>query len=388
MRIALVTSELPGAQAAPCGGLGHYVQRLAAALAAGGHEAEVFVPADPGADLPAGVHAVGRGWPPLARWCARAAAHRLDLPIDCLVQSRALGAALARRHAQRPFAVAQFAHLGATAFGCPRGLPAVVRLSGWQPIWAAAGDGAVGGVQADLTHRLEAAALRRARLVYAPSHHLAAAVGAAVGRRVAVLENPFALECEPAPAPVLEGRYVLTCGTISRLKGATTIARCAAAVLRADPGLRWVLAGREAQAGSLERIRAAAGADAARVLHLPHLGHPELYRLMRDAAVVALPSLVDNLPNTCLEALALGACVVGTQPTGMEQVIADGISGFLVPAGDDRALARAVLRALGLDAPARAAIGQAARRRMQELRPELQVPRLIGLYRRAAGVVD
>lgn len=381
MRIALVTTELPGASPVPSGGLGQYVQRLALALDHAGHAVEVFTPADPGAVLPSWAHGVRRAWPSLAVWASRVTLHRLALPLDCLIQSHALNAALAARHAQERFDVVQYAHLGATALACPRGLPAVIRLSGWQPLWRAAGDGTVGGVQAHLTYRLEVAALRRASRIYAPSRHIAAVVAAATGRNIEVVDNPFALECAPStgPSPV-EGRYLLTCGAISRLKGAEVIARAAPAILAAHPDLRWVLAGREIAPGCVAAIRSAVPGGADRIIHLPHLPHPELYRLMQGAVAVVLPSLVDNLPNTCLEAMALGACVVGTHPTGMEQVIEDGVSGYLAPAGDAPGLARSVRQALGADDDVRRLIGAQAQARMERMRPEAVLPRLLTLY--------
>lgn len=381
MRIALVTTEFPGASLVPCGGLGHYIQRLALALDGAGHAVEVFTPADPGSDLPAWARGVRRAWPSPLVWASRLSLHRLALPIDCLAQSRALNTALRGRHAERRFDVVQYAHLGATALACPRDLPAVIRLSGWQPLWRAAGDGTVGGAQAHLTHALEVAALRRASRIYAPSHHIATVVADATRRSIDVVENPFVLECAPADGSTpIEGPYLLTCGAISRLKGAEVIAHAAPGILAARPGLRWILAGREIGAGSIDAIRSAIPGGSDRIVHLPHLPHPELYRLMQGAEAVVLPSLIDNLPNTCLEAMALGACVVGTYPTGMEQVIEDGVSGFLAPAGDVRGLSNAVLRSLGPCSDARRAIGAAARSRMQRMRPEAVLPRLIELY--------
>lgn len=381
MRIALVTTELPGVSVAPSGGLGYYIQRLALALSDAGHEVEIFVPSEPGADVPAGVRGVPCAWPPIARWASRLTLHRLGMPIDCLVQARMLNRALAVRHAEVPFDVVQYTHLGAVARGRPRGLPAVIRLSGWYPLWHAAGDGAVGGIQGRVVHRMEVAALSCADSIYAPSRHLAGVVSQATGRRIAVLENPFLLECGPAQgAPVVEGRYLLTCGAISRLKGAEVIARSAPAILAAYPDLRWVFAGREAGPGSIAAIRAGLPDGTRRIVHLPHLPHPELYRLMQGAEAVVLPSLVDNLPNTCLEAMALGACVVGTQPTGMEQVIEDGGSGFLAAAGDALHLEQAVHRAMAAGPTGRRSIGVAAQARMQLMRPEVVLSQLIALY--------
>jgi glycosyltransferase involved in cell wall biosynthesis len=89
---------------------------------------------------------------------------------------------------------------------------------------------------------------------------------------------------------------------------------------------------------------------------------------------VVLPSLVDNLPNACLEAMALGKPVIGTSGASFEELLTDGISGFLVPPGDPRALADRIIAVW--DRPDLDSIGEAARRRAGELAPDRTIPLL------------
>lgn len=387
MRIALVTPEFPNAWNSPCGGLGQYLQRLVLALNGAGHEAEVFVPVVAGVDLPDGVHPVDKAWSATTRWVSRMTLHRFAHPIDMFMQSVRLNDALVARHRVAPFDVVQYSHLAAVALASPSQIPAVIRLSGWNPLWRKAGDRTVGGLQGRLAFHLEVRALRRAQVVYAPSRHLAGLVGRQIRREIEVQENPFVADCAPADGPAMvTGRYLLTFGQINRLKGMAIVARIAPRILAADGSLQWVLVGSEQESGCVASIRAGAGAAADRIIHLPHLPHPELYRLIAGAEVVVLPSLIDNLPNTCLEAMALGACVVGTRPTGMEQVIDDGRSGFLAHAGDADSLAHAVIQALSVGVEARRMIGMAATERIRAMRPEIILPRLLVLYERARQV--
>jgi glycosyltransferase involved in cell wall biosynthesis len=55
-----------------------------------------------------------------------------------------------------------------------------------------------------------------------------------------------------------------------------------------------------------------------------------------------LPSIEDNLPNTMLESVCSGTPVIGFAIGGLPDVIESGKNGLLVPAGDARALARAI----------------------------------------------
>jgi glycosyltransferase involved in cell wall biosynthesis len=71
------------------------------------------------------------------------------------------------------------------------------------------------------------------------------------------------------------------------------------------------------------------------------------YAFMSRAAVFVLSSLLEGLPNVLIEALACGCPVVSTNcPSGPQEILANGDFGPLVPVGDDRALAEAILHTL------------------------------------------
>jgi len=101
------------------------------------------------------------------------------------------------------------------------------------------------------------------------------------------------------------------------------------------------------------------------------LPHPEVVRYLREAAVVAHPSVVDRLgsmdgiPNTVIEALAVEAPVVGTRLSGIPEVILPGETGLLVEPGDTAGLADALARLLA-DPALGARLGAAGRRLVLE----------------------
>ena len=81
--------------------------------------------------------------------------------------------------------------------------------------------------------------------------------------------------------------------------------------------------------------------------------------------IFLFPSTTEGWGGTCLEAQAAGLPVVATRSSGIVEVIADAIGGYLLPPGDTRALADAVARLATDDAERRAmgrrAAGHAAR---------------------------
>jgi glycosyltransferase involved in cell wall biosynthesis len=87
--------------------------------------------------------------------------------------------------------------------------------------------------------------------------------------------------------------------------------------------------------------------------------------LLTEADVFVLPSESEAFPNAILEGMAAGLPVVAASVGGIPELVADGVSGRLVPPGDADALARALTELL--DFPDRAAdFGRAGRRRIEE----------------------
>lgn len=82
------------------------------------------------------------------------------------------------------------------------------------------------------------------------------------------------------------------------------------------------------------------------------LGHVsdrnELVCYYQNANVCCFPSWWESLPYVCLEAMSFGAIVVGTTKSGFEEIINEGISGFLCPPQNATLLAETIEKALNL----------------------------------------
>lgn len=79
--------------------------------------------------------------------------------------------------------------------------------------------------------------------------------------------------------------------------------------------------------------------------------------------ICVFPSLWDNFPNVCLEAMAAGRGVVGTDSGGMATMIESDRFGRLVPPGNPQKIADAVVELLS-EPEKRMRIGRAARQRI------------------------
>lgn len=84
------------------------------------------------------------------------------------------------------------------------------------------------------------------------------------------------------------------------------------------------------------------------------------------ASAVVLPSYREGLPRSLLEAAAMARPLIASDVPGCRQVVEDGVNGYLCAARDPASLAAAMRSLAELPAGQRSAIGQAARRKVQE----------------------
>lgn len=199
-------------------------------------------------------------------------------------------------------------------------------------------------------------------------------------RRVVVIPNMVDVPVWSDDAAGARSRCdVLFLGRLEHPKGIYDLLDAAARVQRAGVELRLRLAGE----GEVERVRALARAldIEPRVEFLGWIGGAEKARALQNSALFLLPSYIENMPVSMLEAMAAGIPVVATTVGGIPDVVRDGVHGRLVAPGDTDGLARAIRELLEDDAR-RHAMGEAGRRLIEkEFSAAAVVPRLDALYR-------
>ena len=102
--------------------------------------------------------------------------------------------------------------------------------------------------------------------------------------------------------------------------------------------------------------------------------------LLHRADVFVLPSLVEGLPLSVLEAMAAGVPVVATDIPGTREAVEHEVTGLLVPVRDPEALAAAIGRVFGDAASATARATRARERARREFSTEAVVARVTELY--------
>ena len=119
---------------------------------------------------------------------------------------------------------------------------------------------------------------------------------------------------------------------------------------------------------------------------LGRIGLSEVRSWLLQADVFVIPSLWENCPYSCLEAMAAGRAIVSSDAGGMPELIEDGVNGLVAPTGDVAATASCIERLLA-DRGLRERLGRAARQRVeQRYTDEIVGRQSLDLYRRVAGI--
>ncbi|HUS11514.1 MAG TPA: glycosyltransferase family 4 protein [Pyrinomonadaceae bacterium] len=390
LRIAFATPEYVTEEYFD-GGLANYVHRLAKALAGMGHDIHVltFSEIDEAEFDHEGVtvHRLtsGRWWLQLNE-LTRYRLARTPLFLDFSVK---VYRKLKWLNSQQPIHLVQFPNYsccGLVSMSLLR-VPYVLRASSYQPAWNDAA-----GIKRNLNIRmlecLEALQFRLSRHTYAPSYTLQQMLAKEARlAHVSVIRTPFYVETHEWETSVydrfLKGKkYLLFFGRFQLHKGFHTLAQALPRFLEQYPDAYAVLVGRDMESSlatsMADYARLQCGSLAQRLVLLENLPHRQLYPIIAGAHLVVLPSLVDNFPNACLEAMGLGKVVIGTVGTSFDELISEDKTGFLVCPNDPQALAERIISAW--ISPRLQKMGAAARQKILEFSPEKTIDGLLSYY--------
>lgn len=266
-------------------------------------------------------------------------------------------------------------------------VPAVMRMSSYCKVQLTANHTKH---QVHVISLMERLAARRMNVVISPSRIVADQLQKDIHRKVHVIETPFWEDCGRGQwdASVYEKQlkgkqYLLYFGRMSANKGILTIAGMIGRLLKEHQDLYFAFAGIPSSYNGVDTFRILqnkAGANRDRIVYLGNLPHEKLLPVLKNAYAVLLPSLVDNLPNSCQEAMYHGKVVIGTWNSSLDQLIDDGISGYLSIPGDEEDLLRVTEKVLNRNRDELEQASVMAHNTIMRLEPQHIVPKMLKLY--------
>ena len=269
----------------------------------------------------------------------------------------------------------------------PCGIPAVMRMSSYTKVQLS-NNFSTG--KRFLLEAVEYLAAKRMNFVFAPSRITAAGLEKDIQRAVGVMETPFRQEETKWDDSILRSRleskrYLLFFGRMTVDKGIYVIRDMLHEILDRYREIQVVFAGginRHEGVLVSDELMEAAGEHGSRVVFLGLLPKERLLPVIDGAELILMPSLADNFPNACAEAMALGKIVIGTDGSSLEQFIQDGVNGYLVERNNPGQLCRCVDRVLRMEPGQKELVSIRARKKIEGLDLESYSKKMEKIYTR------
>ena len=387
MKIAYVTTEFTSE--APCGGQARYLENVAILFANHGHDVYVIVKSNQDQ---------------IFLWKDKITVVRVRCSFEISIGNRIfkryrpsffLNKCVNKLHRRLRFDIIQYSSLQGIPLLMSRFTPSIVRISSFEPICrrALVEDFDVTALCLNFSEKRELDALKKAKIIIGPSRVCAELITQYIHKEIKIIESPVCVHAimkKPAffDSLLQNKKYFLFFGTLNFLKGLHMVCNIADVFLENHPDTYIVFLGsnvdltsKNGAFDSYSYIQRTIK-NRNRVFVLGSIYEKEYSNyIISHAEACLMPSRMDNLPNTCIEAMALGKVVIGTRGASFEQLIEDNYSGFLVDRDNEKQLLAAMDKVYKLSKEEKNTLGNNAKMVVKRMEPELIYNQLLALYK-------
>lgn len=344
-KIAFITDEYPSTSPR-AGGLATYVARMAQLLASYGHEVHVFVPAKSDrnfSDLGVQIHEVApfKTWFSSLESIVKHSSYAKKKFYDQVIHELGISFALAKvfsayEHQFGFFDWVQSADYRFRGlFVSARKRPHIVRCSWARDLW----NHYIG--ISHLRHEriyewIERFVVSRASKAYAPSQFISDYLWNKYRISIDVIRPPMRVatsalsDCNRLALPA---KFLIFHGQFFPVKGSDYLMDAVELLNKTDRPITLCVAGITYDEASLARM------EKLGIVYLGAMLRSELMSVISLATASVLPSRADNIPNTAIESLSLGIPVITMNKSSIDELVVDGVNGWVVEQGDVSALA-------------------------------------------------
>ena len=190
----------------------------------------------------------------------------------------------------------------------------------------------------------------------------------------------------PTPDPVTAGApRLVSIGRFSEQKGQLVLVEAMAQIVAQHPDARLSLVGDGEMRPEIEAAIKSHGLEA-NITLTGWLSEQEVRAELARAQALVMPSFAEGLPMVIMEAMAAGRPVIATSIAGIPELVQPGKTGWLVAAGDAKAVAQAVDDLAKCDAESLTRMGNAGRARALDRHDvQKEAAKLVGHFAHAKG---
>lgn len=223
---------------------------------------------------------------------------------------------------------------------------------------------------------LEYQAIRKAHFVTSPSIALPELLRKfnwqIPSKSLRVIPNPIEANDQLLSIPPLislDDKYVTYIGRLEIRKGVLDLAQAISLISKLSPKLRFRFVGSDLLdhkgCSVKQEMLRILGTSANSVQFIDHLPRAQLPTILSTASVCVFPSIWENFPYVCLEAMMAARPVIASSSGGMKEIVKDRRTGMLLPPRRPDLLAKRIVE-MTQSLSMMSAMGNAARRHVME----------------------
>ncbi len=280
-----------------------------------------------------------------------------------------------------------------------KSIPYIVRVSDHPPLWSGANKEKYDFEACLKTKRIDEeiqfAALKKADAIITPSNLMNKLVKYKTGRTAYTVESPVCVDkygtLDLNEQEITEDKYWVTYSAMIYRKSILMLSEMIDSLLDEYPDMKYVMIGRDREVYYKQNFVMASDMFYQNIIknrdRFVFMGEisdrKRLFSIVKNARICILPTRIDNLPNTVLEAMALGKIVISSDKTSVEQLITDGYNGFLTEIDNAKELDEKIRYVMQMSESERKAIEERAQERVKGLTPSNIYGQLMEIYKKS-----
>jgi glycosyltransferase involved in cell wall biosynthesis len=240
--------------------------------------------------------------------------------------------------------------------------------------------------------RLESISFTRFGTVIGPGDHLAAIIqrDLRLPHVVRLVPTPVETKARPSERNFRpEGkRMVMYAGTVNRIKGSALLLAIIREYLAIHDDTVFLVTGKPGRSDGLSLLPDLESLTADFPNHFVyhrHLEKADLLAAYSQSDVVLITSLIDNFPNTALEAASQDAILIASETASLGTLLRDGENGFVMTTRSPKAWVEAIRKVFTIDNDTRTRIKSKMRDSLKRNEAETAVRELCRVYREMLG---
>lgn len=300
--------------------------------------------------------------------------------------------------------IVHYCNLGPLAFTINKNIPYVVRISGLPYVRRATESPILNchasyeGSDLNMADKLMNYTLKKSRYIISPSKRFADILMRKIGKDSMIIESPFLMnkdgwDYSSYNSLLLGKKYIIYyTSSMTYRKGVHIVGRIIKEFLKKYPDFYFVLSGASCElqsedggkTTSIDLISENIGEYKDKVIILGRLVREQIYPIVENASVCLQPSRIDNLPNACIEAMAMGKIVVATDGASYEQLIDNGVNGFLCEKDNPKSFLQGIELALSLSEEEKRLMESRAVETIKRLSPDKIYEQYLNFYEKVS----